>query len=129
MMLRLAVLISWLTIACFPARAEFTEVSPLMPQGATTVQVPSAEAMLKFCSDAKPGYQEVCDGYLRGIAEFQEFIWMGKQSPIFCLPGRWTETTMRPVVINFISKNYENWEGRPALGAVMAALVEAFPCP
>lgn len=123
-----AILICGLMITCYPAHAEFKEASPLLPQGVPTVQVPSAEAMLKFCRDAKPGYQEVCDGYLRGIAEFQEFIWMGKQAPIFCLPGRWTETTMRPVVINFISENYENWEGRPALGAVMAALIKAFPC-
>lgn len=127
--MRRAIFAAAFMISAAPAYAEFQEISPLMPQGVPTVQVPNAESMLSFCRNDEPGDWQVCAGYLRGIAEFQEFIWMGKQEPIFCLPDGWTESTMRPVVISFISENYESWQGRPALGAVMAALVEAFPCP
>jgi hypothetical protein len=129
-MRRFAFLVSMITMfSSAPLRAEFKEVSPLLPAGVPTVQVPNAEGMLKFCTNTKPGYQEICDGYLRGIAEFQEFIWSGQMEPIFCLPDGWTESTMRPVVISYISSNIENWQGRPALGAVIAALSDAFPCP
>ena len=129
-MRHIAFLVFMITIVwSAPLRAEFKEVSPLLPVGVPTVQVPNAEAMLKFCINAKPGYQEICDGYLGGIAEFHDFIWMGQVDPIFCLPDGWTESTMRPVVISYISSNLESWQGRPALGAVIAALTGAFPCP
>lgn len=112
-----------------PVQAQIKEASPFLPVGTPTIQVPGADAMLKFCKNTKPGYQEICDGYLRGIAEFQEFIWSGQMEPIFCLPDDWTESTMRPVVVSYISENLDNWQGRPALGAVIAALTNKFPCP
>ena len=122
----ISALIAWFFVAS--ANAQMTEKSSLLPAGTPTVQLPSAEAMLKFCRNEKPGYQEICDGYLGGIAEFHDFVWMGQLEPIFCLPDGWTETTMRPAVVSYISSNFEDWQGRPALGAVIAALASRFPC-
>jgi len=122
-----AALISLLLIV--PVQAQIKEESPFLPVGTPTIQVPLAEAMLGFCRDEQPGDWQVCAGYLRGIAEFQEFIWSGQMEPIFCLPDDWTESTMRPVVVSYISENLDNWQGRPALGAVIAALTNKFPCP
>ncbi|KXJ55849.1 MAG: hypothetical protein AXW12_09560 [Thalassospira sp. Nap_22] len=109
--------------------AEYAAISQFTIQGSSTVKVATAEAMAGFCSDEIPGDLEVCSGYLHGIAEFQEFVWSGQNAPIFCLPGGWDFPQLQRSVVSYLDSNMESWRGRPALGAVIAAFSEAFPCP
>ncbi|QDP58367.1 MAG: hypothetical protein Unbinned664contig1000_48 [Prokaryotic dsDNA virus sp.] len=109
--------------------AEYAAVSQFTIQGSSAVKVATAEAMAGFCSDEMPGDLEVCSGYLHGIAEFQEFVWSGQNAPIFCLPGGWDFPLLQRSVLTYLDTNMENWRGRPALGAVLAAFAYDFPCP
>lgn len=109
--------------------ADYSAASQFTFQGSSAVKVATAEAMAGFCSDEMPGDLEVCSGYLHGIAEFQEFVWSGQNAPIFCLPGGWDFPQLQGSVLAYLDANMENWRGRPALGAVLAAFATDFPCP
>lgn len=104
----------------------------LIVAGATTshakTQVPTADAMYRFCMNENPGDYKLCHGYIRGIVEYHQFIEVAEQK--WCLPDGWDTAVIVKAIIPRLEQAHRTpkWGQMAAYGFVSIAIAEAFPC-
>lgn len=88
----------------------------------------TGDDLLRHCSRPMGSRLEaLCLGYVTAIADLEKASVVAEDKT-FCIPPATTQTQLRDAVVEYLRRNPDKREGRPAAHSVLDAFALSFPC-
>lgn len=87
----------------------------------------TGEVLNRVCTSKHIDFNGYCLGFVMASTEMWSYIELDKDRCLFSLPDKATPDQMIAVVTKYLKDHPEDWDA-PAIGIVMAAFREAWPC-